>query len=214
MGLDTPVIAYNGAYIKQERTGETLLDEHLDLATAQELVAFCAHEGLHLNYYLRDTLYTAQATQWSDLYAARTGAVIHPVGDLSIFADQAPTKVLIVDEPARITRLYAEMSARYAGRAYVTISNAEYLEFMPPTVNKGTALAVVAEHYGIPRARVIAFGDAGNDIPAIAWAGLGVAMENAHPEVKSIADRIAPRFDEDGVAAVLEEIFQRASLHV
>jgi Cof subfamily protein (haloacid dehalogenase superfamily) len=118
--------------------------------------------------------------------------------------------VLIVDEPERITRLYAEMSARYAGRAYVTISNAEYLEFMPPTVNKGTALAVVAEHYGIPQARVIAFGDAGNDIPAIAWAGLGVAMENAQPEVKAVAKRIAPRFDADGVAAVLEEIFQLA----
>ena len=78
---------------------------------------------------------------------------------------------------------------------------------MPPHVDKGTALAVVAGYYGIPREKVVAFGDAGNDIPAIRWAGLGVAMANANAEVQAVADRIAPGYDEDGVAAVLEEIF-------
>lgn len=207
MGIDSPTIAYNGAFIKRESTGEVLLDEHLDTATAQELVDFCANQGLHLNYYLDDTLYTAQVTRWSDLYSARTGAEIHPVGDLRIFADRAPTKTLIIDEPERITQLYAELRQHYAGRAYVTISNPEYLEFMPPTVNKGKAVATVAAYYGISQEKVIAFGDAGNDIPALAWAGLGVAMENAKPEAKEAADRIAPPFDADGVAVVLEEVF-------
>ncbi|HEY3376897.1 MAG TPA: Cof-type HAD-IIB family hydrolase [Armatimonadota bacterium] len=214
MGLDTPVISYNGAFIKRESTGEILLNEHLDVTTAQDLVDYCEREGLHLNYYLDDTLYTAKATQWSDLYASRTGATIHPVGDLRVFADRAPTKVLIVDEPERITRLYQELSVRYAGRAYVTISNAEYLEFMPPEIDKGTALSAVAAYYGIAQEKVIAFGDAGNDIPAIRWAGMGVAMDNAKPETKAVADRIAPRYDADGVAQVLEEIFGLTPSHV
>ena len=54
---------------------------------------------------------------------------------------------------------------------------------------------------------VRAFGDSYNDIPMLEWAGLGVAMENARPEVKAAADRVAPRNDEDGVAQVLDELF-------
>ncbi len=207
MELDTPVIAYNGAYIKLEETGQMLLHEHLDLATARELVDFCASEGLHLNYYLDDELYVAQLTPWSELYCARTGARPHPVGDLHTVADRPPTKVLIVDDPARIADLATQLAPRFAGRAYVTISNVEYLEFMPPQADKGKALAVVAKYFGIPREKVVAFGDAGNDIPAIRWAGLGVAMENARPEAKAAADRIAPPYDADGVAVVLEELF-------
>ena len=208
LGLDSPTIAYNGAFIKRDKTGEVLLDEHLDESTAREIVEFCADEGLHLNYYLSDTLYTAAATPWSDLYAARTGAEIHPVGDLRQLTDQAPTKLLIIDEPERIMRLAAEMGGRFRGRAYVTISNAEYLEFMPPAVDKGKALAVVAGYYGIAQQRVIAFGDAGNDLPAIRWAGCGVAMHNARDDVREHADVIAPPHDEDGVAVVLEDIFE------
>ena len=205
--VDTPVISYNGAFIKQESSGEVLLHEHLDIATAQSLVEFCARERLNLNYYLDDALYIAEMNPWAELYSSRTGAPLNPVGDLHIFADRAPTKALIVADPEQIRQLYRSLGPRYADRAYVTISNIEYLEFMPPGVDKGKALAVVAEHFGIPREKTIAFGDANNDIPLIAWAGMGVAMGNAKPDAKAVADRIAPRHDEDGVAVVLEESF-------
>lgn len=214
LGLDTPVIAYNGAFIKQESTGKVLFRECLDTAVAREVIDFCAREGLQLNYYLDDTLYSARVTKWSELYSSRTGAVVVPVGDLHTLADRAPTKVLIVAEPELIAQLYGAMRERFAGRAYVTISNVEYLEFMPPSVDKGTALAVVANYYDIAREKVIAFGDAGNDIPAIAWAGLGIAMENAAPEARAVAKRIAPPYDADGVAVVLEEIFGFTPAHV
>ena len=162
---------------------------------------------MNLNYYLEDTLYISAMNPWAELYAARTGAPLHPVGDLRVFADRAPTKALIVADPQHIQQLYAELAPRYAERAYVTVSNIEYLEFMPPGVDKGKALAVVAEHFGIPREKVIAFGDADNDIPLIAWAGLGVAMDNAKPGAKAVARRIAPRHEDDGVAIVLEDVF-------
>lgn len=205
--LDTPVIAYNGAFIKQENTGEVLLHERLDIATAQAIAAFCAAEDLSLNYYLDDSLYIAKLNPWAELYSSRTGAPLNPVGDLRVFADRAPTKVLIVDDPERIIRLQAELAPQYAEHAYVTISNIEYLEFMPPGVDKGKALAVVAKHFGIAREKTIAFGDANNDIPVIQWAGMGVAMANGKPDAIAAADRLAPRHDEDGVAQVLEELF-------
>ena len=210
IGLDTPIIAYNGALIKQEQNGDELLHEHLDTATAQSLVDFCTREALNLNYYLDDSLYIAQPNPWADLYAARTGAPLNPVGDLRVFADRAPTKALIVADPARIAALYAQLAPIYAERAYVTISNIEYLEFMPPGVDKAQALSVLAGHYGIPREKVIAFGDADNDTPMIRWAGLGVAMANAKPGALAAAGRIAPAYDADGVAVVLEELFDFA----
>ena len=58
-------------------------------------------------------------------------------------------------------------------------------------------LAVDASH-------VVAFGDMPNDVPMLAWAGLGVAMGNAHPDALAVADEVAPPHTEDGVAQVLE----------
>lgn len=207
MEFTTPTIAYNGAFIKNDATGEVLRHDHVDVATAQELVEFCERAGLNLNYYLDDELYIARMNPWAELYAQRTGATLNVVGDLRVFAERAPTKALIVAEPERILALRDELTPCFADRAYVTISNVEYLEFMPAGADKGNALALVAAHYGIPQERVMAFGDADNDIPALAWAGLGVAMENAKPGAKQVAGRVAPRHDEDGVAVVLEDIF-------
>jgi hydroxymethylpyrimidine pyrophosphatase-like HAD family hydrolase len=53
----------------------------------------------------------------------------------------------------------------------------------------------------------VAFGDMPNDIDMLRWAGRSYAMENAHPTVRAVATDVAPRHDEDGVAAVLVELF-------
>ncbi len=207
MGLDTPVISYNGALIKHESTGEVLLHQTVEPSLARELVELCDAEGVHLNYYVDDTLYIARRGPFADLYAERTTAALIPVGDLRTLTNRAPTKLLVVDTPQRIEQLFAEWGPRFSDRAYVTTSYIDYLEFMPLGVSKGKALAALAAHYGIPQEKVIAFGDALNDVPAIAWAGLGVAMANAKPEAKAVAKRIAPHHAEDGVAVVLEEVF-------
>jgi hypothetical protein len=46
-----------------------------------------------------------------------------------------------------------------------------------------------------------------NDLPMLAWAGRAYAMANAHAEVLAAARSVAPANDDDGVAAVLEELF-------
>ena len=46
-----------------------------------------------------------------------------------------------------------------------------------------------------------------NDIPMLAWAGRAVAMGNAHPAVKEVADVVGHTNDEDGVARYLSELF-------
>ena len=57
---------------------------------------------------------------------------------------------------------------------------------------------------GITAEDVVAFGDMPNDVPMLRWAGLGVAMGNAHPEAMAAADEVTAPNTDDGVARVLE----------
>lgn len=55
-------------------------------------------------------------------------------------------------------------------------------------------------------AETIAFGDMPNDIPMFAWAAHGVAMGNAHGELRAVADEVTASNEEDGIAVVLERL--------
>ena len=70
----------------------------------------------------------------------------------------------------------------------------------------GSASLLVANMTGIAPAQAWAFGDGLNDIEMFQWAGYSFAMENGHPELLSIADRVAPSHDADGIAVVLEDL--------
>ncbi|MEJ2870364.1 HAD family hydrolase [Actinomycetospora sp. OC33-EN08] len=83
------------------------------------------------------------------------------------------------------------------------------VECSVPGVTKARGLALAAAHHGVDAADVVAFGDMPNDLEMLRWAGHGVAMGNAHPEVLAAADEIAGHHDDDGVAAVLERWFSR-----
>jgi Cof subfamily protein (haloacid dehalogenase superfamily) len=89
----------------------------------------------------------------------------------------------------------------------VTQAGLGYIEICPPGVTKATGLAVVAESLGVDPSEVLVFGDMPNDLPMFGWAGWGrVAVANAHPEVRAVADEITQSNDEDGVAAYLDRL--------
>ena len=76
---------------------------------------------------------------------------------------------------------------------------------MSENATKSRSLKLIAEHFGVRNDEVIAFGDDLNDIDMLSAAGVGVAMENAVPEVKRIADDICGSNEEDGLARWIEE---------
>ncbi|MGW0882605.1 Cof-type HAD-IIB family hydrolase [Streptomyces sp. NPDC002671] len=81
------------------------------------------------------------------------------------------------------------------------------VEVLPAGTTKAAGVERAARLLGFDAAETIAFGDMPNDIPLLAWAGHGVAVGNAHPALRAMADEIAPGNDEDGVAVVLERLF-------
>ncbi|WP_394250763.1 HAD family hydrolase [Arthrobacter pityocampae] len=79
------------------------------------------------------------------------------------------------------------------------------LEMALPEINKSVTLAQYAAARGIDAADVVAFGDMPNDVQMLDWAGHGYAMASGHPDALAATNLMAPAFEEDGVAQILEQ---------
>ncbi|MFE7644465.1 HAD family hydrolase [Streptomyces phaeoluteigriseus] len=117
------------------------------------------------------------------------------------------SKVLLRHPTLSDDELAATARAVVGSLATVTMSGPGTVELQPCGVTKATGLALAAEHLGLRPRDTIAFGDMPNDIPMFEWAGRGVAMANAHPELKAVADEVTTSNEDDGVAVVLERLF-------
>jgi len=72
--------------------------------------------------------------------------------------------------------------------------------------SKAKGMEVICNHFGIRQDETIAFGDGGNDIEMLQWAGIGVAMGNAAPEVQRIADMVTTSVDDEGIEKAVDKI--------
>lgn len=204
LDLAGPIISYNGAMIRRRDTGETWRHLTVPPEAAATIIGFCADHGFHLNCYVDDHLYVAQRGEWAEFYVRHTGSPMEVIGDLATLAGSSPTKMILIDTPETTTRLLGDMQARFGSRLYITRTNPEYLEFMHPSANKGEALRILADTIGVDRSAVLAFGDGGNDVPMLQWAGFSVAMGDACDRARAAADYVAPPFGEDGFAKAVE----------
>ena len=79
-------------------------------------------------------------------------------------------------------------------------------EILPKNVHKGTALLHLCEYLKIPMSKTVAIGDYNNDIGMIQSAGIGIAVGNAKPEVKAVADYVTVSNEESAIARVIDAI--------
>ncbi len=121
---------------------------------------------------------------------------VGPITKLSIF--------FVDEEGARVCR---EAIARHPGLYYVQTSAANY-ETMDRGATKGEALRWLSGYMGWDIADTVAFGDNNNDVTMIEAAGDGVVMENGEPQVKALADHIAPPAADGGVALYMRPILR------
>ncbi|RPF34768.1 HAD family hydrolase [Streptomyces sp. TLI_185] len=119
----------------------------------------------------------------------------------------APLNKIYIQHPELSDDDLAE-AAREAAGGFVTVAMAGegIVELLPLGLSKATGLSLAARRLGIKAAETIAFGDMPNDIPMFAWAARGVAMANAHEELKAVADEVTSSNEEDGIAVVLEQL--------
>lgn len=129
-------------------------------------------------------------------------------GPVEQLLSQDVVKLLARHEELGSDELLAAARAAVGDGAELTHSSSDgLLEISALGVSKASGLATVAEQIDVPREDVLAFGDMPNDLPMLTWAGWGVAVANAHPEVLAVADEVCPSNDDDGVAQVLDRWF-------
>ena len=134
-----------------------------------------------------------------------TGEMI--IQDVAQLGAQPVTRVILRD-PTRSSEDFIAL-AQHLGLHGVTyfVGWSAWLDIAPEGVNKATALAEVASDLGVPPDRVLAFGDGRNDIEMLRWAGRGVAIGDAPPEVQQAADAVADLFADGGPVAELRRWF-------
>lgn len=210
--LDAPVICFQGAMVR-ELTGEkrVLYVERAPAKPMCEVLALADERDLELNVYGDDCMYVIQRGRPMEFYERWFGMPIQmaqsyaEICDLFAADGKSPLKGLFIGPSETNDAFRDELRERFAGRLEVVRSHDLFVEVHSREASKGHGLRFLADYFGIPQAETMAVGDSGNDSSMIAWAGLGVAMANALPEVFELADVVAPAVTDDGLAYVIEK---------
>ncbi|MDF2699993.1 MAG: hydrolase Cof [Haloplasmataceae bacterium] len=209
--LDTPIINYNGALVHHP------FDDHFEkLETDIDIIhilkvfdevghlienAFCEHyEDIYL-YKMNDNIMP----------------LIHPEGGKIITGDYKktlkinPNGFILLAYPGKNVEIEQYLDDNFKGildhRNWGGDSS-HIIELFTPKMCKGIGMTYIANYYNIPLENVIAFGDGNNDIEMIRSAGIGVAMDNAVPNVKAVANAKTLSNKENGVAHFLTKFFK------
>jgi len=200
LGIDCPIIAYNGAMTRLKKAEERRIIYHSPLSYiyADEIIDYCIENNFFLNFYLDDVLYASdreELRRYADIYSRQTGAVYHFIKDISVMKGKSPTKLILItdveNEDKRRTRdfQYEFFKNRFSdGTVKVMKTNPEYLEFINGNTDKGVALRKLSKYYKISEEQIIAMGDGHNDIDMLECAGISAVPANAKDEVKRVAD--------------------------
>ncbi len=168
------------------------------LRTAVPDVTFAVEVGLH---YGCDANYAILAEHARD----RVDPLMRRADAMEL-CREGVTKLIVqqldwpLPELLEMTRVFA------SSRASVSHSGSHFVEVTAPRVNKAWALQRYCAAHRISAEEVIAFGDMPNDLPMLRWAGCGIAVANAHPEVLAAADLVTRSNDADGVALALDRL--------
>lgn len=207
LGVDIPVITYHGAMVQQALSGEILFRRVIPSSLAAEIVRDVSQRGFYVQVYLKDRVVTTQLNRQSQEYIKISSVCIEEA-DLSILLSQEPEgveKILLIGKETELDQLAPVLGECYGKKVHVTKSKPIFLEMIDRKVNKGVALAALAEKLGIAQKDVMAIGDSFNDLEMIKYAGLGVAMGNARREIKEQANAVTASNEEDGVAEAIEQ---------
>ena len=229
---DLPFVRYaitiNGAQVYDRETDTAIVRDEIPLEMALQVMELLDRYDVIYDCYRQNWGWMTAALQdkaadyaTNEHYLKMVREFRKPVPELKAYlretaADGDVQKVMLfATNRERLTaidclrKLSDELAARFP-EIKVTASTGNNLELNIKTAHKGNALRRFAEHLGLTLDNCMAFGDGMNDFTMVEAAGLGIAMENAEPEVKRVAKDVVPSNDEDGVAKGIDKwIFSR-----
>lgn len=200
------VISYNGARIINWSTGEVLHQEVLPPEVLPALYEYSHISQLPILVYQNGCVLTEDSdNSYVDQVSFTNKMPIKKAVNFLKEIRHPLHKCLMVGDPIDLHQWEMKMAAELGTKMNIYRSSPFILELVPLGVDKAKAIAVLTDYLGVSRDEVIAAGDGYNDRSMIEYAGLGVAMKNAVPEVKEIADFITEfSNDKDGLVEVIE----------
>jgi Cof subfamily protein (haloacid dehalogenase superfamily) len=217
IGSTLPLICYEGALIKEPKTG--LVHRHWSLARRVIAQVLDHTEQLSLSgrvsvhFYAEDKLFVSNLSSATVRYFE--GSQIEPVlvRDLRSMLNRSITKVRVLSDDSRvITRLSSKLKNAHSRAELREYRSLEFLELTHHAVSKRLAVGYLAEHVmGLRPENVMAVGDYFTDIEMLRYAGIGVAMGNAPGAVKAAADWVTTTLEKDGVSRAIERWILRAN---
>ncbi len=202
LGLNLPVICCHGALTKDFGANKILEHVPVPLQYAKPMIAFAEREGLAIAIYHDEAFYRLQGSQiyMDDM----RGPGWHEAPSLSeILHAGAPTFIRFLGQES-VERMQREFRDLPLAFRYETWQDFVECAVLNREASKKNALAKLCADFGIPAERVLAIGDSRNDVPMLRWAGVGVAMGNALPEVRESVGYVTASNDRDGVAIAIE----------
>lgn len=203
LGVEAGLVCHNGAVVydgKARILAETTIPEE----TARRLILEARKIPVHFHGFVGDEWLYETQREGTARYEGRSAFPGRRV-DFDALPRLGFHKAMFVgreeEAPALAERIRGSLGGLLEG--YPTGSG--FVELVAPGIGKGKSLSVLVESLGGSMDEVIAFGDAWNDEDMLLMAGIGVAMDDAPPELKARVGRSTGSVREDGVAAWLEE---------
>lgn len=210
------LVAYNGSQVVDCQTGKVLFNQAMSVEESKSVLEHLKKfdrvrpmidrgEYMYVNN-VYDNVIHLDGKEINIIERESRGGnfLLCEKRDLAAFVDFPVNKILTAADPEYLQEHYRAMIAPFQDTLNGMFTARFYYEFTAKGIDKAKALDAVLPMLGIRREEIIAFGDAQNDASMIHYAGLGIAMGNAVPELKEIADEITGSCDEDGIAQALE----------
>lgn len=203
---DQYAITYNGGVV-QTTNGEELGGKELAYSDYLRLREVADELGAYLQVETIDAAYTSakEINYWAsrENFLIKMPLIIKPVDEMD--PNDHYVKFMFIGDEADIDSWRDALPADVKEAYYIVKSTPQHLEFMHKDATKGSGLLTLAAKLGIDRSETMALGDQQNDVTMIEAAGLGVAMGNAVPEVKAVADVETTTQNADGVGVAVEK---------
>ncbi|MCQ9208951.1 Cof-type HAD-IIB family hydrolase [Granulicatella seriolae] len=206
---DEYVISQNGAYIFQSKTKQVLAEKVLDTTKLSEIVELAQKHHIGLMGVGEAACYSIAMVP-TDMMVLEARIVDAPLIELSL-EEALQTKfhkLLFIETPETLDAFEQILPQTWRENFYIVRSQGNLLEMMNQGINKAEALKELGDYLSIPLSSMMAIGDGMNDIEMIKEVGYGVAMENAVPALKAIAQAQTSSNDNDGVANAIVDWLQ------
>jgi len=211
LGLDNHHIFFDGALVSRPDFSQQIYIRTIAGDTVRQMLEYMREHEMNLEIATIDRFFSERET-WSTQAKREFFDIDTIIGDMSRLweTETIIRGDLVIADEADEARARAFME-HFTGRlqfssAYTPrFPGVSFINATAPGLSKGKSLAALAAYLDIPLAETIAVGDWLNDISLLETAGLGIAMGNAHEELKKVADHVTASVDEHGLAAAIRE---------